>query len=491
MRRLVLVKNRVLYAVAGMVLLALGVITALNISDMVSADEGDDKATPQAAGVGFPLMFQPGGAPAWSLAFNLFSDGTKVGIGTVSPQARLHVAEGDWILGSSASLPGFGVSGWLTSGAGNLYEAGGESWAHHFSAYGGGDIALFGTSDGPGQQPDTKVVIMNDGRVGIGTANPQSLLHVFEPLGGIGSAIMVDSEAAEDPPNILFAVNGEQQANIRVAPTEAQQFQIGVGSPSNFAFNIDKSGNVGIGTTEPQSKLQIDGGNINVLVSSDANLTLQGDDSTPGNSNASLNFVNRSKPDGGSWWHMTNRAGNENIESHYRPQGFPSNFLPPVVPLVLAPTGNVGIGTTEPRYPLQVQRDDGVSEGFHRLAKITRLAGGTEDAGVVMSYHANGSEADISNLLFVGGTDAAVRLFDESQGQTITPLYMKAEGGNVGIGTMDPQSALQVSGYTQLDLTAGAPPAEDCDEASEAGRMKVDPDTDTLWVCMTSGWVAK
>ena len=39
MRRLVLVKNRVLYAVAGMVLLALGVITALNISDMVSADE--------------------------------------------------------------------------------------------------------------------------------------------------------------------------------------------------------------------------------------------------------------------------------------------------------------------------------------------------------------------------------------------------------------------------------------------------------------------
>lgn len=108
-----------------------------------------------------------------------------------------------------------------------------------------------------------------------------------------------------------------------------------------------------------------------------------------------------------------------------------------------------------------------------------------------MSYHANGSEADISNLLFVGGTDAAVRLFDESQGQTITPLYMKAEGGNVGIGTMDPQSALQVSGYTQLDLTAGAPPAEDCDEASEAGRMKVDPDTDTLWVCITSGWVAK
>ena len=188
-------------------------------------------------------------------------------------------------------------------------------------------------------------------------------------------------------------------ADVRIfrPATSTLAFQTGLSE----RVRIDAGGNVGIGTTDPQSKLQIDGGNINVLVSSNANLTLQGDDSTPGNSNASLNFINRSKPNGGSWWHMTHRAGNENIEFHYRPQGFPSDSLPPAVPLVLTPTGNVGIGTTTP------------------------------------------------------------------------------------------QSALQVSGYTQLDLTTGAPPAADCDQASERGRMKVDSAAGLLYICVDSGWVAK
>ena len=48
-------------------------------------------------------------------------------------------------------------------------------------------------------------------------------------------------------------------------------------------------------------------------------------------------------------------------------------------------------------------------------------------------------------------------------------------------------------GYTQIDVTAGAPPAGDCDGTSATlGRMKVDPAAaETLWICMDSGWVAK
>jgi len=64
-------------------------------------------------------------------------------------------------------------------------------------------------------------------------------------------------------------------------------------------------------------------------------------------------------------------------------------------------------------------------------------------------------------------------------------------GGNVGIGVSSPNSPLQVGGYLQLDTTAGPPPAEDCDAATERGRMLVDPATGSLWVCADSGWISK
>ena len=65
------------------------------------------------------------------------------------------------------------------------------------------------------------------------------------------------------------------------------------------------------------------------------------------------------------------------------------------------------------------------------------------------------------------------------------------EPGNVGIGTTVPQSALQVEGYVQLDTLTAAPPAADCDEASERGRMMVDIVNDLLYICTNSGWISK
>jgi hypothetical protein len=65
------------------------------------------------------------------------------------------------------------------------------------------------------------------------------------------------------------------------------------------------------------------------------------------------------------------------------------------------------------------------------------------------------------------------------------------EKGKVGVGTTTPQSVLQIEGYVQLDTLTSAPPAADCDEASERGRMMVDIANDLLYICTNSGWVAK
>jgi hypothetical protein len=73
------------------------------------------------------------------------------------------------------------------------------------------------------------------------------------------------------------------------------------------------------------------------------------------------------------------------------------------------------------------------------------------------------------------------------------PLTLAEGGGNVGVGTSDPQSALQVVGYLQIGLTAPftPPPAGDCDASIERGRMLLDSGAGVLWVCADLGWMPK
>jgi hypothetical protein len=105
----------------------------------------------------------------------------------------------------------------------------------------------------------------------------------------------------------------------------------------------------------------------------------------------------------------------------------------------------------------------------------------------------NGGEFSSSSLLLDKDTEAlhfCVASTDNCQLATDVRLTIEPSG-DVGVGTKTPQSALQVVGYAQLDLTSGTPPAADCDEASERGRMKVDSAGAALYVCVDAGWVAK
>jgi hypothetical protein len=84
---------------------------------------------------------------------------------------------------------------------------------------------------------------------------------------------------------------------------------------------------------------------------------------------------------------------------------------------------------------------------------------------------------------------------DKVDGIDASALVQKdAEGGivvtRVGVGTSDPQSALQIEGdYLQIPISATLPPGADCDEDRELGRMLLigAPGPAQLRICRKDG----
>jgi len=153
--------------------------------------------------------------------------------------------------------------------------------------------------------------------------------------------------------------------------------------------------------------------------------------------------------------------------------------------------GNVGIGTTTPDAPLHVLGSNGsgdilVDSTHERGSLISFRKGGVQHAGVGMTGKIEGNQSE--DLGFFAETGRGLRFYVNGSPYEVAVIN---SSGNVGIGTTDPKSRLHVIGYTQLDLTSGAPPAADCDQAQERGRMKVDNAAGLLYVCVDSGWAAK
>ncbi len=345
----------------------------------------------------------------------------SVGIGTATPLDTLDV-NGTGIHITSG-VPG-ATSAALYNNAGTLYWNG--------SAVATGSASQWTTS--------SSNIYYSTGNVGIGTASPTQLLHVYG-----GSA---DTKAL-----VQSTTNYAAYQLI----TNGQTWTLGtdVGNSNNFRINngtgdklvIGTSGNVGIGTSVANSKLEVNGtirvdnagsGDYGQLYN-DGGLHLAAD-------NTSSTGMFLSAPGG---YYFRNTAGGTTTSFFSTTAG---------ISYINGTGGNVGIGNSSPASQLTVTGAGQTSASFNTagsLASAIELddtGTGVGNGGAIIFSAATQSwkYASIKGYVTNGGGnsqgDIVFSVRTAQANATLSEALRIQSSGNVGIGSSAPATALDVNG---------------------------------------------
>ena len=205
-----------------------------------------------------------------TISWQLHSNGDSyfnvgnVGIGTTGPNKNLEISQatdGTTLRITSRQNDASHIAGGVMSalefysedGSGSGARVHGSIETRATSATGGSSDLVFSSSD-----TADAMAITNDGNVGIGTTDPDYNLHVKSD----SSFAIIQAEAAS---NKAVALNLYGDRGWRIINDGAgnhagtDYFSIFDITADTSRMVIDTSGNVGIGTTEPESDLDVDG----------------------------------------------------------------------------------------------------------------------------------------------------------------------------------------------------------------------------------------
>jgi hypothetical protein len=284
------------------------------------------------------------------------------------------------------------------------------------------------------------MTISANGNVGIGTTSPPYLLSLGNSSGTIGQIGLLPGN------NSSFWLLRNNGGNFNV-------FQPGANLDR---LTVDGNGNIGIGTTTPNTKFE-----INAALTPLGAMIMNKPTSIATDGQRFLGFYTKNF----SKWNIginedETGVGNGGNDLHYYSYNNSGSFITSV--LILQRDGNVGIGTTNPQRKLHVE---GSNMRLSNAGSATIEVFDTSSGNISPFRIAQNKSLETFGLACPSATMSCVFNTANVERMRIQP------GGNVGIGLTNPSTALNVKGRFRIDALSAGDSASVIEMANLAGQI--------------------